>query len=145
MVIENRPGASGMLATDLLLSQHRDGQTLLLCTHYESMNPVMFRSAKYKVEDIAGISLLARYYLTMVVAEGSQFRSVADIVDYATKNPGRLTYGTSGAGSTQEMLMRQLGDITGTTMQTVPFRGAPPALIEVVCAGERFCPTKPKL
>lgn len=132
VVIENKPGASGMLATDLLLSQRRDGQTLLLCTHYESMNPVMFRSAKYKVDDIAGISLLARYYLTMVTAEGSQFRSIADVVDYAKKNPGKLTYGTSGPGSTQEMLMRQLGDLTGTTMQTVPFRGAPPALIEVV-------------
>ena len=48
VVIENKPGASGMLATDLLLSQRRDGQTLLLCTHYESMNPVMYRSANTK-------------------------------------------------------------------------------------------------
>ena len=132
VVIENKPGASGMLATDLLLSQRRDGQTLLLCTHYESMNPVMYRSAKYKVEDLAGISLLARYYLVMATAEKSPFRNIADVVDYAKKNPGKLTYGTSGPGSTQDMLMRQLGDLTSTTMQTVPFRGAPPALTEVV-------------
>ena len=132
VIIENKPGASGMLATDLLLSQRRDGQTLLLCTHYESMNPVMYRSAKYKVEDLAGISLLARYYLVMTTAEKSPFRNIADVVDYAKKNPGKLTYGTSGPGSTQDMLMRQLGDLTGTTMQTVPFRGAPPALTEVV-------------
>ena len=132
VIIENKPGASGMLATDLLLSQRRDGQTLLLCTHYESMNPVMYRSAKYKVEDLAGISLIARYYLVMTTAEKSPFRNIADVVEYAKKNPGKLTFGTSGPGSTQDMLMRQLGDLTGTTMQTVPFRGAPPALTEVV-------------
>jgi tripartite-type tricarboxylate transporter receptor subunit TctC len=96
VIIENKPGASGMLATDLLLSQRRDGQTLLLCTHYESMNPVMYRSAKYKVEDIAGISLLARYYLVMATADKSPFRNVADVVEFAKKNPGKLTYGTSG-------------------------------------------------
>ena len=132
VIIENKPGASGMLATDLMLSQRRDGQTLLLCTHYETMNPVMYRSAKFKVDDIAGISLLTRYYLVMVTAEKGAFRSVAEVIDAAKKNPGKLTYGTSGPGSTQDMLMRQLGDLTDTKMQTVPFRGAPPALTEVV-------------
>lgn len=132
VTIENKPGASGMLAADLLLSQRRDGQTLLLCTHYESMNPVMYRSAKYKVDDIAAIALLARYYLVMATADKSPFRSLPDVVEFAKNNPGKLTYGTSGPGSTQDMLMRQLGDLTGTTMQTVPFRGAPPALTEVV-------------
>lgn len=132
VIIENKPGVSGMLATDMLLAQKRDGQTLLLCTHYETMNPVMYRSAKYKVADLTGVSLIARYYLVMAVQAASQFRNVADFIDYAKKNPGKATYGTSGPGSTQDMLMRQLGDITGTTMQTVPFRGAPPALTEVV-------------
>src|SRR5262245_57465899 len=49
VVIENKPGVSGMLATEMVMSQPPDGQTLLLCTHYESMNPVMYRTAKYKV------------------------------------------------------------------------------------------------
>src|SRR5262245_37617094 len=47
VIIENKPGASGMLATEMVMSQPADGQTLLLCTHYESMNPVMYRAAKY--------------------------------------------------------------------------------------------------
>jgi len=54
------------------------------------------------------------------------------VIAAAKANPGKLTYGTTGPGSSQDMLMRQLGDLTGTAMQSVPFRGATPALTEVV-------------
>jgi tripartite-type tricarboxylate transporter receptor subunit TctC len=132
IIIENRAGVSGMLATETVLSQPRDGQTLLLCTHYESMNPVMYRSAKYKVEDIAGVSLLARYYLALTTPGSSPFQTLQDAIAAAKQNPGKLTYGTTGPGSTQDMLMRQLAGLSGTSMQSVPFRGAAPALTEVV-------------
>ncbi|AMN42076.1 Bug family tripartite tricarboxylate transporter substrate binding protein [Rhodoplanes sp. Z2-YC6860] len=145
VIVENRPGVSGMLATDVLLSQPPDGQTLLLCTHYETMNPVMYRSAKYKVSDLAGVSLLARYYLAMAVSGQSKFSSFKDVIAAAKADPGKLTYGTTGPGSSQDLLMRQLGDLTGTTMQSVPFRGAGPALTEVVAGRLDFflSPTGP--
>jgi tripartite-type tricarboxylate transporter receptor subunit TctC len=132
VIIENRAGVSGMLATETVLSQPRDGQTLLLCTHYEAMNPVMYRSAKYKVEDIAGVSMLARYYLALATPGASTYLTLQDAIAAAKQNPGKLTYGTTGPGSTQDMLMRQLTDLSGTSMQSVPFRGAAPALTEVV-------------
>ena len=132
VIVENRPGASGMLATDAMLSQPRDGRTLLVCTHYETMNPIMYRSAKFKVTDLAGISLLARYYTVMTTSEKSSFKSVGDVVAFAKENPGKLTYGTTGPGSTQDMLMRQLADLSGSSMQSVVFRGAVPALTEVI-------------
>jgi tripartite-type tricarboxylate transporter receptor subunit TctC len=131
VIVENRPGVSGMLATEVLLSQPRDGQTLLLCTHYEAMNPVMYK-AKYRIEDITGVSLLARYYVILTTPAQSPFSSLPEAIAAAKGTPGKLTYGTTGPGSTQDMLMRQLGDLTGTTMQAVPFRGAAPALTEVV-------------
>ena len=132
VIVENRPGASGMLATEALLGQPRDGQTLLVCTHYETMNPVMYRSAKYRVDDILGVSLLARYYMVLASSAQSPLASLADVIVRARSDPGKLTYGTTGPGSTQDMLMRQLGDLAGTVMQAAPFRGAPPALAEVV-------------
>lgn len=145
VIVENRPGVSGMLAADVLLSQPPDGQTLLLCTHYEAMNPVMYRSAKYKVSDLAGVSLLARYYLALAVSPQSKFSNLNDIIAAAKADPGKLTYGTTGPGSSQDMLMRQFGDLTGTTMQSVPFRGAGPALTEVVAGRLDFflSPTGP--
>jgi tripartite-type tricarboxylate transporter receptor subunit TctC len=132
VIIENRAGVSGMLATETVLNQPRDGQTLLLCTHYEAMNPVMYRSAKYKIEDVAGVSMLARYYLALATPASSPYQNLQDVITAAKQNPGKLTYGTTGPGSTQDMLMRQLTDLSGTTMQSVPFRGAAPALTEVV-------------
>jgi tripartite-type tricarboxylate transporter receptor subunit TctC len=132
VVIENKPGVSGMLATEFVMSQPKDGQTLLLCTHYESMNPVMYRAAKYKIDDVAGVSLLARYYLVMAVPGSSPFNDLKDVIANAKQNPGKLTYGTTGPGSTQDMLMRQFADLSGTSMTAVPFRGAAPAITEVV-------------
>lgn len=132
VVIENKPGVSGMLATEMVMNQPRDGQTLLLCTHYESMNPVMYRTAKYNIEDIAGISLLARYYLVLALPGNSPARNLQELIAQAKQNAGKLTYGTTGPGSTQDMLMRQLADLSGTSMQAVPYRGAAPALTEVM-------------
>ena len=67
------------------------------------------------------------------------------IIAAAKADPGKLTYGTTGPGSSQDMLMRQFGDLTGTTMQSVPFRGAGPALTEVVAGRLDFflSPTGP--
>src|SRR5262249_55369098 len=100
--------------------------------HYEAMNPVMYRAAKYRIEDIAGVSLLARYYLALAVPASSTLFSVKDVIAAAQARPGALTYGTTGPGSAQDMLMRQFGDLTATKMQSVPFRGAAPAVTEVV-------------
>jgi tripartite-type tricarboxylate transporter receptor subunit TctC len=132
VVVENKPGANGMLAVEMMLSQPRDGQTLLLCTHYETLNTVMYRSVKYKIDDLAAVSLIARYYLYFAVSAKSDYRSLQDLIDHARRSPGKLSYGHSGPGSTQDMLMRQLGDLTKTRMVSVPFRGAPPALLELV-------------
>jgi tripartite-type tricarboxylate transporter receptor subunit TctC len=68
----------------------------------------------------------------MTTSSSSPYRKLQDLIDSAKRNPGKLTYGTSGPGSSQEMLMRQLTDITKTEMVSVPFRGAGPALVEVV-------------
>src|SRR5437868_5185679 len=97
VIVENRPGVSGMLATEMLLSQPRDGQTLLFCTHYEAMNPVMYK-AKYRIDDLTGISLLARYYVILTTPAQSPFSKLSDVIAAAKVSPGRLTYGTSGPG-----------------------------------------------
>src|SRR3979411_276171 len=62
VVVENRPAAAGMVATREALAQPRDGYTLLLCTHFESINIAVYKNPQYKLSDLAPISLIARYY-----------------------------------------------------------------------------------
>src|SRR5881392_542738 len=61
VIVENKPAASGMIATRDVLSQPRDGYTLLLCTHFEAINTAAYRNAQFKLDDLAPISLIAKY------------------------------------------------------------------------------------
>src|SRR5262245_23493038 len=62
VVVENKPAAAGMIATRDVLSQPRDGYTLLLCTHFEAINTAVYKNPLFKLDDVAPISLIAKYY-----------------------------------------------------------------------------------
>src|SRR5205085_3144588 len=62
VIVENKPAAAGMIATREVVSQPRDGYTLLLCTHFEPINTALYKTAQFKLSDIAAVSLIAKYY-----------------------------------------------------------------------------------
>src|SRR5436305_10345572 len=68
VVVENKPAAAGMIATREVLAQPRDGYTLLLCTHFEAINTAVYKNAGFKLADIAPISLIAKYYYGLALA-----------------------------------------------------------------------------
>ena len=116
VVVENKPAAAGMIATRDVLSQPRDGYTLLLCTHFEPINVAMYRNAGFKLSDLAPISLIAKYYYGLALANAIPATDLASFLQYTKAHPGEVSYGTVGAGSAQEILARQLEKLTGITM-----------------------------
>ena len=131
--IENKTGASGVIAARDVISQKKDGHTLLLCTHYEpALNLVLYRTPPYRADDIVPIALIGRYHLLLTVPSASPFQTIEDLISYAKAKPGALTYGTAGQVSAQEFVFRQLGKNLNLHMTAVPFRGAPPALTELI-------------
>src|SRR5262249_6566156 len=68
VVVENKPGAGGMLATRDVLAQPRDGYNLLLCTHFESINTVLYKNPQYTLADLAPISLITKYYYALTLS-----------------------------------------------------------------------------
>ena len=68
VVVENKPAAAGMIATRDVLAQPRDGYTLLLCTHFEAINTAVYKNAQFKLSDLAPISLIAKYYYGLALA-----------------------------------------------------------------------------
>jgi tripartite-type tricarboxylate transporter receptor subunit TctC len=138
VVVENKPAAAGMIAARDVLAQPRDGYTLLLCTHFEPINVAIYRNAGFKLSDLAPISLIAKYYYGLALANAIPAADMASFLQYAKAHPGEVSYGTIGAGSAQEILARQLEKLTGITMNRIPFRGGAQVVQEVVAGRLHF-------
>jgi tripartite-type tricarboxylate transporter receptor subunit TctC len=138
VIVENKPAAAGMIATRDVLSQPRDGYTLLLCTHFEAINTAVYKNVQFKLSDIAPISLIAKYYYGLALANSIPANDFAAFVQYAKAHPGDVSYATIGAGSAQEILARQLEKLTGITMNRIPFRGGPQVVQELIAGRVHF-------
>lgn len=138
VIVENKPSAAGMLATRDVLSQARDGYNLLLCTHYESINTVIYKDTGFKLSEIAPISLIAKYYYGVALSSGIPAQDFASFVDYAKGHPGEINYAVIGAGSAQEVLARQLEKLAGIRMNRIPFRDGSQAIQELVAGRIHF-------
>jgi tripartite-type tricarboxylate transporter receptor subunit TctC len=131
VVVENKPGAGSMLATHEMLSQPRDGYTLLACTYFDPVNTLLYREAHYKVSDIAAVSLIARYDYAIAVSNSNPAKTFAELMQYGKANPGKLNYGHLGIGSSQNLIAKRLEKEAGISMTGIPYKGAADALHEV--------------
>ena len=99
VLVENKPAAAGMVATRDVLSQPRDGYTLLLCTHFEAINTAVYKNVLFKLDDVAPISLITKYYYGLALANAIPADDFESFVRYAKANPNEVSYATVGAGS----------------------------------------------
>lgn len=123
VVVENRVGAGGQIATQDVLSKPRDGYNLLLCTHFESINTALYRKAAFKLADIAPISQISQYFYGVAVTNAIPAQNWDAFIAYARANPGKINYGSVGRGSAQEILALELGKLTGIEMTLVSYKG----------------------
>ena len=124
VVVENKVGAAGQIATQDVLSKPRDGYNLLLCTHFESINLALHKKAAYKLSDLAPISQISRYYYAVAVTNDLPAPTWEAFLAHAKANPGKLYYGSVGRGSAQEILALELGKLTGIQLTGVAYKGA---------------------
>jgi tripartite-type tricarboxylate transporter receptor subunit TctC len=132
VVVENKPGAGAMLATLDVLSRPRDGHDLLLCTYFDAVNTLIYRNVKYRLSDLVGISLIAKYSYAVTVSNAVPAQNLAELIAYTKANPGRVNYGHLGAASTQNLLAKRLAKLTGMAMTPIPYKGTPEALQELI-------------
>jgi tripartite-type tricarboxylate transporter receptor subunit TctC len=132
VIVENKPGAAGMIATRDVLAQPADGHTLLLCTHFESINLAVYTDPGFRLANIAPISLVSKYYYAIALSSAVPVATLGELLNYAKERPGQLNYGTLGPGSAQDILARQLEGLTGIKMTGVPFRSGPQVMPELL-------------
>ena len=138
VVVENKPAAAGMIAARDALSQPRDGYTLLLCTHFEAINTAVYRNVGFKLDDLAPVSLIAKYYYGLALANAVPAEDFESFLAYAKAHPNEVAYATIGAGSAQELLARQIEKLTGIAMNRVPYRGGAQVVQELIAGRVQF-------
>jgi tripartite-type tricarboxylate transporter receptor subunit TctC len=132
-VIENRGGAGTNIGNEMAARSDPDGYTVLFATASLAVNRSLYRSLSYDpIADFTAVSLVSRFSLFMFVPNSLPTRSVMEFVAYAKAHPGKLTLASPGTGSTPHLAGELLKQMAGIEMTHVPYRGASPALNDLI-------------
>ena len=140
VLVENKPGASSMIATQEVRRAAADGYTLYMTTLTHSVNAVLHADKKPydPIEDFTPVSLVCYLPLVMVTKGDSLFNNATDVVNAARAKPGEITYASSGTGGSAHLAGALVEALTNTKMTHVPFKGNAPALTEVIAGRVTF-------
>lgn len=132
-VIENRPGAGGNIATEAVVRAPADGYTLLLSSLANATNATLYEKLNFNfIQDIAPVAGVLRVPNVMLVNPRLPVRSVAEFIDYARANPGKVNMGHGGTGGPVHMVGTLFNVMAGLDMQNVPYRGEALALVDLL-------------
>jgi tripartite-type tricarboxylate transporter receptor subunit TctC len=132
-IVENRLGAASNLAAEAVVRALADGYTLLLVTSVNAVNATLYDNLNFDlIRDIAPVTSIARGPGVMVVNPMFPAKSVPEFIAYAKANPGKINVGTAGSGSMLDVYGELFTMIAGVDMVRVPYRGAPPALTDLL-------------
>jgi tripartite-type tricarboxylate transporter receptor subunit TctC len=136
VVIENKPGAGGVVAADTVLKAEPDGHTLLLMSNGTALSAGLFKSLPFDtLKDFAPISTLGYFDIAILAPADSRFKSLAELLAFARGNPGKLNIGSINIGSTQNLAAELFKSTAAMDVQIVPFNGTP-AVVTALRGGQ---------
>ena len=132
-VIENKPGAGNNIATESVINAEPDGYTVLLVNPANYINATLYANLKFNVvRDIAPVASFNRVPNVMTVNKDVAAKNVAEFIAYAKDNPGKVNMASSGNGTSVHLSGEMFMAMTGVKMQHVPYRGAAPAITDML-------------
>ena len=132
ILVDNKPGANTIVATEYVKSQPADGYTLLFVSASFSINPSLYKLTYDIEKDFNAVSIVAIVPLLMIVNNNLPVKSVKELIAMAKAQPGKLTYASFGSGSAAHLGGELFLSMTGTDMIHVPYKGSAPAVIDLV-------------
>jgi tripartite-type tricarboxylate transporter receptor subunit TctC len=133
VVVENRPGANGIIGTEYVAKSKPDGLTVLIVNSAHAINPGFYRKLPYNTQaDLDAVTLLAQYPFLLIVHPALPARTVKELIAVAKARPGQLVYGSSGNGSAPHLGIEIFKSMANVNILHVPYTGAGPAITNIV-------------
>jgi len=135
VIVENKPGAGGNIAAQQVAKSDPSGNTLLMSFTSHTINATLFKKLPFDpVADFTPITMVAQVPSVLVARRNAPFNDVAGLIDYARKNPGKLTFAIGGQGSSLHLAAEQFKLATQTEIVNIPYKGTGPALTDLLSA-----------
>jgi tripartite-type tricarboxylate transporter receptor subunit TctC len=132
-LVENKPGASGNIGIETVAKAPADGYTLLTVVTPVAINPALFNNLPFDfMRDIAPVIYLARLAYVVVVNPSVPVTTLPELIAYAKANPGKINYGSAGAGTPQNITCELFKMMSGVNLVHVPYKGGAPAVADLV-------------
>jgi len=139
VVVENRPGAAGNIAAELVAGSPPDGYTVFMSTvSSQAINPHLYKLKFDPIKSFEPVTLVAKYPLLLVVPPQIPVNSVQDLVSYAKANAGKTFFASSGSGSPAHLAGEIFKGVTGTEVKHVPYKGGGPAMLALMANEVQF-------
>ncbi len=132
-VVDNRPGASGIIAAEITVSAPSDGHTLVLVTTSFGVNPALYKKLPYdSINDLAPITHISYAPMILVVSPSLRVQTVKELVALAQSKPAALNYGTSSIGGATQLAAELFNLTAKVKMTMIPYKGAPAMLVDLM-------------
>ncbi|QQS12639.1 MAG: tripartite tricarboxylate transporter substrate binding protein [Rhodospirillales bacterium] len=132
-IVENKPGASGNIGTETVARAAPDGYTLLQVVTPHAINSALYTNLSFNfVRDIAPVIYSARLAYVVVVHPSVPAATLPELIAYAKANPGKINYGSAGAGTPQNIACELFKMMAGVNLVHVPYRGGAPAVVDLI-------------
>lgn len=139
IIVDNRPGAGGVIGTEIAAKANPDGYTMLMYDNSLTVMPNIFKSLPFDpAKDFVPITSVSSVPFVLVVNMSAPYKSVDDLITAARSKSGQLNYGSAGIGSPPHLAPELLAAMAEVTFTHVPFKGAPQALTEVIAGRLEF-------
>lgn len=136
VVVDNKPGAGGVVAGDVVARAEPDGHTLLLMSNGTAVSAGLFKSLPFDaVRDFLPVSTLGFFDIAIITPADSKFKTLGELLAFARAHPGKLNVGSINVGSTQNLAAELFKTSAGVDLQIVPFNGTP-AVITALRGGQ---------
>ena len=134
VVIENKPGANGIIATEFVAKSAPDGYTMLMANlGPNALNPVVYKKLPYDaIKDFQGVTLTTTVPQVVVVNPSLPVKSIPELIAYAKANPGKVSFGSAGQGASNHLSGELLNALGGIKMQHVPYKGDAPSIVDLI-------------
>jgi tripartite-type tricarboxylate transporter receptor subunit TctC len=133
VVVENRPGAGGVIASQAVVTSPPDGYTLIMVASGHATNPLLYPKIPYDTfKDFAAISLLASSPNILLVRSDSPFKTVADVITAAKTRPGSLSFAHAGTGTSTHLAGELFKSLARIDLNAIPYKGGAPAINDLL-------------